>query len=453
MLSNGKRLACLVMATLIFFLHAASAHAVEPASIEDHGTYFAVSLDYTAATPRQVGESYGRAIRTRVPEFERLWDSYIKEMGVNWIVYQIVMRRVRQLRKQMPAAYCEEIDGIASQLTGGKHNRFGDGKVSRDELYMLNLIGDVSRVSQCCAVGVYGARTRDGQPICGRNLDWPDGQKHQLAQLQTVTTFKHGDRSLVTIGCIGFQALATGFNNKGVFAGVLDSGTGAKYKTKKRRSYLFDLRTALLNSSKLEEVAAFMASEEKKYVFNHLIVLADKQSSAVLENNFSGAAENHRRALRHPEDELHRGMEWGISDAVGAVNCFVLRGNCDNHINPFDACAVRKGATDRDMNTPRWQTMRLKLAELGEKVDTEGVKSILSYYHPETRGDMYKGDLYNTFTFQSIVFRPDTLELEVAFRPKDGTMPAKPNFQPINTGLFSIGNLWPASQSNNSEQR
>ncbi len=434
-----KVIGSLLVVLLIGSLNGSAANSAEPAQIVDHGEYYQVTLNYSnGATPRQIGESYGHAIRQQIPRFEKLWDSYIKEYGVNWLIYQVVLRRVRQIRKQLSPDYCAEIDGIASQLSGGRHNKFGDGKVSRDELYMLNFIGDVCRMNQCCAVSVFGEKTDGAQPICGRNLDWPDGRAHQLAQLQAVITYNYDKTSVVSIGCIGFQGLATGFNNQGVFAGVLDSGTGSRFSASKKRSYLFDLREAIQESGSLEQVAAVMSEPKRKYAFNHLIMLGDRHHSAVLENNFSGKGDNRRRALRHSDSELNAGTTWDVKDAVGAVNCFALRGNTDNHINPMDFPAVRKGAADRDINSPRWQSLKTKLTELGDHVNVDGVKSVLSFYHPESRGNIYHGDLYNSYTFQSVVFKPGTLELEVAFRPKDGSMPARPGYKKIDSGLVLL---------------
>lgn len=291
-------------------------------------------------------------------------------------------------------------------------------------------------MNQCCAVSVFGERSKDGQAVCGRNLDWPDGKNHQLAKLQAAITIKNGSKTVVSIACIGFQGVATGFNTRGVFAGVLDSGTGSKYTASHRRSYLFDLREALEKCDSVQSVADLMCEKKRKYAFNHLVILADKQGSSVLENNFSGKGEHLRRALRQCDSELNPGITWGIKDSVGAVNCFALRGNCDNHIDPLDWSAYKKGRVDRDINTPRWSSLKERLVACGDKVDVDGVKSILSFYHPESRGNIYRGDLYNSYTLQSIVFKPATLELDVAFRPKDGHMPAKPLFQRIDAGVL-----------------
>jgi hypothetical protein len=225
-------------------------------TVTDKGTYYDVVLDLEkGATHRQVGEQYGRLLREKVPDFEKQLDSYISENCTSWIVHKAVMRRVRLIKPQIPQEYRDEIEGIASQLSGGDDDERGDGKISLNELYLFNLLGDVARLYQCCAVGVYGDTSATGSSIVGRNFDWPDGKKNQLAKLQSVLTIKDGRRSTVTVGCLGFQGAVSSFNRYGVFAAVLDSPTGAKYSPKNKRSYLLDLRQALENCQTLDGVA------------------------------------------------------------------------------------------------------------------------------------------------------------------------------------------------------
>lgn len=409
----------------------------EAVTITDRRTHYDVVLNLeNGASHRAVGEEYGAKIRSVVPQFEQCWDSYIKEYGGNWLVYKILLGRVKQMKDQIPQDVRDEIEGIASQLSGGDNDKPGDGKVSINELYLLNLIGDACRMNQCCAVSVFGERSANGQTICGRNLDWPDGSANQLAQIQAVITYKNGAKSIVSVACIGFQGIVSGFNGSGVFAGILDSGTGAKYSAKNRRSYAVDLRFALEHSNSVEQVGEVM-SKAGPYTFNHLIILADRRHSAVLENNFSGGGENPARALRYWNSDLNPSTTWGIPYSVGAVNCFALRGNTDNHIDPLDWKRFRKGEPDSDVNTLRWQSMKEQLTRMGSKVDATGVKSVLSFYYPKKPFSMYHGDLYHALTFQSMIFEPNSMSLQVWFKAKDGKMYNTLAFEPIHTTLNS----------------
>lgn len=417
-------------------------------TITDRGTHYDVVLNLeNGATHRQVGEQYGRLLREKVPDFEKQLDSYIAENCTSWIIHKAVMRRVRLIKPQIPQEYRDEIEGIASQLSGGDDDERGDGKISENELYLFNLLGDVARLYQCCAVGVYGDSSATGSPIVGRNFDWPDGKQNQLAKIQSVLTIKDGRRSTVTVGCLGFQGAVSSFNRNGVFAAILDSPTGGKYSPIRKRSYLLDLRQALENCQTLDGVADWMKEPSRRYAVNHLIILADKQKVAVLENNVSNRTTGAERGegvrtLRTADSQLRDGVTWGIPNAIGCVNCFQLPVSEDNTVDPWDEKEFRKQKKDqgrvtkpmRQANIYRWQSLKNQLAlqtVAGRKVTRDGIKQTLSYYSPQSRGDMYKGDLYNWFTIQSIVFEPADLSLEVAFRPRKGGMPPRPNFEHI----------------------
>jgi hypothetical protein len=183
-----------------------------------------------------------------------------------------------------------------------------------------------------------------------------------------------------------------------------------------------------------------MKEPGRRYCVNHLIVLADRNKVAVLENNISnkqGAKGIGTRTLRTASSPLRDGVTWDIPNAIGCVNCFQLPETEDNHIDPWDEKEFRKQKKDgskkpmREANLYRWQSLKEQLALRGKKITRDGIKQTLSFYHPQSRGDMYKGDLYNWFTIQSIVFEPANLDLEVAFRPRKGGMLPSPNYQRI----------------------
>jgi hypothetical protein len=99
-------------------------------SITDRGDYYQVLLDYThGATPRQMGEEYGRAILRMVPDFGHLLDSYLVEM-VPQEFYPTLMERVDDLKPQVHHEYREELAGLASAMAGTDRNVLGDDLLS-----------------------------------------------------------------------------------------------------------------------------------------------------------------------------------------------------------------------------------------------------------------------------------------------------------------------------------
>lgn len=391
-------------------------------TITNKGNYFDVVLDYTTGlTPKEMGEDYARGILTVVPDFEAIVDSYIAETVTNYD-YNFVFHRTNDIKPQIQEQYYEEIVGLASVFTGGNESKRKDNKVSEDELLMYNLFTDVVRPSQCSYISVYADRSETGKTLTARNLDWFGGSENQLPQIQAVITIKYPDKQICSIGYMGYVGIITGFNDSKVFAGILDSGTGAPYSTEVRRSYVMDLRYGLENTESMEDLANYMADPYKLYTYNHVIGLSDPNSSIILENNFSGQGANGmrvKRAIRYEDSQLNREVEWGIDNAIASVNSFVLYGNHDNH-------------TVNDYNTRRWKNIRNELTTKGPVITKEELREICSFNDGSPGVFSESGDVYNRMTLQMVLFEPDTLSLEVYFRPKgERVNPDHPVFEKI----------------------
>ncbi len=396
----------------------AGAAAAQPVNITDQGNYYEVIADYgTGVSPDSMGRALVAAARQAVPDFEPLVDTYLAEKSGSNSVYNAWLARMADIRPQLAAAHAAEIEGMASQVSGGTSNVRGDGKLSRDEIFLLNLFPDACRGSQCCGLSVWGARSSSGRPITARLLDWSDGSSHQLAQIQAVTTIKHGGSSICLIGYLGFLGVITGFNDDGLFAGILDSPSGAAYSSAGRRSYPFDIRSALEDLGSIATAADYLSDTAKHYAYNHLVLLSDSVQGGVLENNFSGSGTNVHRALRRDSSTLNPGVSWPHGDAVAAVNSFVLAGNFDNH-------------TVVSQNRARWRSFLDQMGAVGSVVDWGELRQIAGY-DGGNGPDYDTSDIYNAGNQQIVLFRPDSMGLEIAFRPRSGVLPADPLFEQV----------------------
>ena len=410
-------------------------HAVQ---IIDRGNYYEVTMDYTCGIDHYgMGVELGRKILQIKPDYEQLIDSYIAKVVFDQYLYNVFISRVHDIKPQMNQAYQDEIDGMASQFSGGDVNGIGDNKVSKDELYLVQLLADAVRGSQCSGISVYGVRSETGHPITARIMDWTDGVKNQLAQVQAVTTIKYdesksnciigyGCKSICLIGYLGHLAMITGFNSNGVFAGILDSSTGAAYSSTDKYSYTNDLRFALENYGTLNDVANYVTNPSRNYPFNHNVLLSDGQTSKVLENNFSGTGTKMQRALRSDTSALNTGITWEFADAVAVVNSFLLQGNHDNHAGNLS-------------NMNRWGSIKTQLQNYGETITLDEMKLIASFDNDDGPDSQSDGDIYNSGTQQIVLFQPDNFHFEVAFRPKSGILQADPVFEEIP--LFWKNNL------------
>lgn len=376
-------------------------------TVTNEGNYYNVVIDYTTGiSPRQMGEDYAEAILKVVPNYEELIDSYLSETH-NKSEYRLNMYHVEGLKNQIDDEYNDEIKGMASVFCKDTEDVRYDKELSENELYMLNLLADLGSGTQCSYVSVYGSRSSTGHTLTGRNLDWFAGQDNQIIKVQSVTTILYPDRKICSIGYLGYMGMLTGYNDKKDYVAILLSATGDTLNAQGKRSFAFDLRKALETCNSINDIANFMTDSKRFYTVNHNIALADPDTSFVVENsigNYGTHDQKVKRAVRTSDSKLNDNVTWGISDAVGCVNSFLLYGNYDNH-------------THQDANTKRWKSMKKQLTAAGSSVTPEELKNVITYDGGSPGCMTESGDLYNRETAQTILFQPDTLECEVFFRP------------------------------------
>ncbi len=404
-------------------------------SIINCQNYYRVILDFTKCSNHHiVGYIYGKKILKAVPDFEEILDSYMNNIiEGNKLIYKVMLVRSRNIRAKVNPIYLAEIKGIAEAFNH-KANRIGDKKITSDELIALNLIPDIARLTQCSAFAAYDGKTQDHKMLVGRNLDWPCGNNYELAKIQAVITFKYPKYTITSIGILSYQGAISMFNNNGVFAAILDSPNLYKYSSLKKYSYPFDLRTALEKNTKAQSTAEYMLAKNRKYSVGHLILIADKNIAGIVENNTKKLRNKDTRVFRTNESDLHDGMEWSNKDTIACVNCFASSNNQDNrknYLTSYNLLINRKKHLIDD-NSKRWVNLNNLLNKSNTILDIKDIENILSYYHDNKPNYSASGDIYNKFTFQSIVFCPNDLSLKVFFHPKDNDIPLKPIFENIN---------------------
>lgn len=409
-------LAALLLLTMVIFVGCSNdtAKSKNIVNIEEFDKHYEVTIDYsTEMSPRQVGEIYGAEMLDTVPDYESIIDAYLEEIiGPFMTVY---LKRVEDIKPQIDQSYIDEIEGIASNFKKADKNELGDGLLSVDEFYILNLIPDISRGTQCSAISVYGEASSTGKTMSGRILDWYGGSENQIAKIQSVTTYLNEDKSICSIGYLGYIGILSGFNDDQVFAAILDSSTGGFYSSDAKRSYPLDIRYGLENHDSMDSFAEYMMSPDKAYTYSHLIFMSNPDNSRIIENNM---APGYKPEIRDSDSKLSVGNEWGIGDSIACVNSFLLENNYDNHSKSTG-------------NTMRWESFKRELTSQGEQLSLDQLKEVVGYYSGEMPGSQEDGDLYNEGTQQVIIFEPETMNLEVFFRPKNGQLPAKLTFDKV----------------------
>lgn len=389
------------------------------AIIINKGKYYNVTLDFTKAkSHKQVGEEYGEEILKVVPNYETMVDSYIKYLVTVDNDYRTIIKRAKGIEAQLDKAYKDEIEGMASKLSNSKKDIPGDGKLSKDEIYLMSLLPDVLSATKGSALAVYGQRSKSGHTLVATSLEFSSDLKNDLAKIQAVTTFNNNGKSICTVGYLGYLGVIAGFNCNKVFASILASKTNEIYSSNLKRSYPFDLRYALENCYTLDDVGSYLKEKERNYAFSNLIFLADSKSSKVLENN-QALDSNAVRDFRTEKSILNTGISWDVKNSIGCVNSFLLNGNYDNH--SYDVSNVK-----------RWDNMKKELLSKGNSIGIKEIKEITDFYSGSKPGDAVDGDLYDKNFQQKIIFEPNNYNLQVFFRTTDDKLPKNPVYLKIN---------------------
>lgn len=361
---------------------------------EEKKGYYEVILNYNCDTDYHMGQLYGEKLVSQSPALETGFVNYLSTLPD--AEYDAIMTRIQLIKNQIPQEYRDFINGLAGKFDGGTNNDKNDGVLSVDEVFYFSLIGEVHRSSQCSVIAAYHSSSATHKPIIGRLLDW-SGAPHGA-----VFYINKGGKKIVNIGnSLLSLSVSTGLNKHGIFVATLDAPTGEPYPDLSSDTYYayhFDLRYALENYHTIYAVARYLA--QRKYTYNHLIVIGDGRTVKVLENDLDG-----RRTLRNDHSELNAGITWGFSDAIAAVNAFLLKDNFDNF-------------TVSPPNTIRWQSIKDQLtASLSSHsvVTVEEMKNIAAYYG--TNIDLSdNAGIMTHITQQIVVYDSANSSLQVFFR-------------------------------------
>lgn len=425
--------AATVLFLLVFTTAEARVKGIEGdwVKIVDQDTHYRVTIDYSKGGSRtEVGAEYMELIQHIYPDYESVADGYLAELEVlsSYGAVPPVMEMIEKAKAilpQLPSLYREEIEGMSLLVTGGATDVPGDGLLSVNEMYVLSLMPDVSRAYSCSGISFWGENTRKGRTITGRNLDWNMGKEYNFNQIHAVTTIINEDNVLTLVGFLGNLGMISGVNDSGVFAAILDAPVGGPpMEAEGSRSYYMDLRSAMEQAESSTEVAEIMVELDRKYVFNHNILLSDPQGSFVVEIYLFGD-----RRVRYADSALNENIEWPYYDALGVVNSFLLEDNPENHLLPW--------------NAGRWGAFLDMVEELQLPVSLGDVQDIMSYGEGPTNEHIYRGEAYmlensGSGTLQQIFYQSGKKYLIVSFCPKDGPV-LEPRFEEIPIQLKQKG--------------
>lgn len=352
-------------------------------------------VDAKGQTGMSIGIILGKAFKKQFPEIEKKYDAYLASFVDQRQFNEWVQERINVIKPNIDPAYRDEVDAIISTWDFSSQDQLGDGFLSENEFWLIQLIPDVGRYTNCSGFGVWGRFSALNSPIVGRNMDWFTTEA--LRSLQAITVYEYENQSIVNIGFAGYVGIVSGFNSNGLFVAHLDSPLRKPYPEPPigDDAIVFDLRKVLETKNRILVAAKELSKQQ--YSFSHNVLMADPIEVRVLEQPQGQPAR-----LRTDTSPLRIEMSWGKVDQIAVVNCYVLRSSPANCINSIDSY--------------RWHRFQ-SLAQFNHTDNQAQVKDVIQIMFDTANPHQ---EIFNWKTAQSMVFTPKDQRLYLYTVPLSG---------------------------------
>ncbi len=298
-------------------------------------SYYDVTLDYEKGSSKKVGAAYAEAIVAAYPGYPKMLEGYLFEniraaFGGTLDDFSALQERVDTLKGSLDKIYQDEMEGFADAIKTTDESGFKeDGKLSREEAILINMVPDALRPTACSAVTVNGNITSTKHRMTARILEWNLGSDNQLSSVHCVTHFKNGEKSFTSIGFLGMMDILTAVNKDGLVIGELDVGSasGQEFTCEGKTCYSYGLRYSIENFATAKEAGQYLIDNSSRYTYCVNILLTDDKNAYSAELSVT-EADGHS-VLRDSSTPLNDGLEWNSKDCLGMVNSFAAKGNAD----------------------------------------------------------------------------------------------------------------------------
>ena len=277
-----------------------------------------LSVDIANRNAEQIGKQLADLINAQFPRFQARYDRFLADTvrDFDWLSQ---LHRSQVLQDTLSSAHRQEVNGLISRLADATEDVLGDGKLSANEIWVLQFLLEQERYSNAVGFGAFAQASSADGPLLGYNLN---GFQHPiLRSLQAITVYKYADTTVVNIGFAGYLGILNGYNSNGLFIAYLSAmsqGSSEPAMDKVQASIAFRLRETLQQARRNNQTLNYLS--HLHYPTSHAILLADNRQVKVLEQ-----PQNHASILRSADSPLQAEIRWGKQQQIAAVDCFVAK--------------------------------------------------------------------------------------------------------------------------------
>jgi predicted choloylglycine hydrolase len=313
-----------------------------------------------SGTPEQMGEAIGALAVRPAPRMTAYPEELLRHYCASWLRGPLVWAGDRMIRRLDPALRAE-MDAIARA-----------GGIDHRQMVIGNTLFDLKKILACSALLVEPSRSTTGEPLLGRNLDYPSRGYAQDYSLVTVYR-PEGRRRFASVGFPGLLGCLSGMNESGLALAVLEVFQSRLFTRRLDLGgtpYAVCFRKLLEECDTVDEARRRLEKLRRTTVFN--LAVADRQRVAVFE------ATTRRVRERQPE--------------AGA--CICTNHFCSSELRPsFSFNVYQTFARHTLLRRHERQRDRFSVADLHASL------------HAASQGD---------HTIQTMVFEPAGLRLHLA---------------------------------------
>ena len=215
---------------------------------------------------REMGHQHGRLLRDEVQMLYK--DYFVRFAGGEIQIAMATKLAEFSMLPHIPSDYLEEMRGLAE----------GSG-LEFKQVLLAQAFLDIKKIVQCSTVALSGHASAEGEPMLGRNLDFPS---LGIAHRHSIIVVWHPTKGQTTVS-VGWPLLLgtfSGMNEAGVSLAMMEVYTSDSSIA--GMPYAFQYRRALEVSKSTADVVSFI-QKGTHTASNNLMVLDSLGKSALLE--------------------------------------------------------------------------------------------------------------------------------------------------------------------------
>jgi hypothetical protein len=222
-----------------------------------------------SGTPAEIGLAHGKLIG---PQVRALTERYLSVFAGRREHDLMLARRMEQ---HIPDAMRAELRAL------------GEGaEIGYDQALLTACFLDLHKVAACSTIVVHGPSSRSGEPVFGRNLDFPSLNIAHRANLLVVITPERG-QPFASIAWPGFTGVLSGMNQSGLAISMMLVYGHTRYDHTNGIPFALHYRQLLEDHASVPEALARLGKREFG-VCNNLMLADASRGAAVAEMRSDG---------------------------------------------------------------------------------------------------------------------------------------------------------------------